>query len=143
MYDIFREGDEAGKYVSVIKYQSHSRTGLNDIGGLKVWRVEFTDTPPTAGAPATAAAEQRGPNPAPAGDVFGAWHITGASDYSWGTLINRESIPFGEPGGVDRISQCSDLMPQWRTERDDIIGRVLDAPPTAEPAAPGWPAGTG
>ena len=140
MYKIFREGEEKGKYVSVINYDS--RTGLNDIGGLKVWRVEFTDTPPAADAPAMVTAAQRGPNPAPIGDVFGPWHITGASDRSWGTPITRESIPFGEPGGVDRISECSDRMPQWRTERDAIIESVLDTPPDAEPASPGWPDGT-
>ena len=141
MYDIFREGEEKGKYVSVIGY--HSRTGLNDIGGLKVWRVEFTDTPPAANAPAAVAAAQRGPNPAPAEDVFGPWHITGASDNKWGTLINPEHTADEEIDGPGRISQCSDLMPQWRTERDDIIKRVLDTPPTAEPVVPGWPAGTG
>ena len=140
MYKIFREGEKKGKYVSVINYDS--RTGLNDIGGLKVWRVEFTDTPPAADAPAMVTAEQRGPNPAPIGDVFGPWRITGANDRSWGTPITRESIPFGEPGGVDRISECSDRMPQWRTERDAIIESVLDTPPDAEPASPGWPDGT-
>ena len=134
MYKIFREGEEKGKYVSVINYDS--RTGLNDIGGLKVWRVEFTDTPPAAAAPAMVTAEQRGPNPAPIGDVFGPWHITGANDRSWGTPITRESIPFGEPGGVDRISECSDRMPQWRTERDAIIESVLDTPPTQSPRHP-------
>jgi hypothetical protein len=140
MYKIFREGEEEGKYVSVINYDS--RTGVNDIGGLKVWRVEFTDTPPAADAPAMVTAAQRGRNPAPIGDVFGPWHITGASDDNWGTQINPESIPFGEPGGVDRISECSDRMPQWRTEREAIIESSLDTPPAAEPVSPGWPDGT-
>jgi len=145
MYSIFREaskqGDKRGKYVSVIDYDA--RTLLGDIGGLKVWRVELTDSPPVAGAPAMATAAQRGPGPAPVDDVFGPWRISGASDDSWGTLITLESVPFGRPGGVDRISECSDRMPQWRTERDAIIKRVLDTPPTAEPASPGWPSSTG
>lgn len=144
MYDIFREGskegDKRGKYVSVIDYDA--RTLLGDIGGLKVWRVELTDGPPLAGAPAVATAAQRGTKPAPVDDVFGPWQITGASDDSWGTVINLESVPFGEPGGVDRISECSDRMPHWRTERDAIIKRVLDTPPSAEPASPGWPDST-
>ena len=125
----------------VIDYDA--RTLLGDIGGLKVWRVELTDSPPVAGAPAMATAAQRGPGPAPVDDVFGPWRISGASDDSWGTLITLESVPFGRPGGVDRISECSDRMPQWRTERDAIIKRVLDTPPTAEPASPGWPSSTG
>ena len=98
--------------------------------------------PAGRGAPAMVTVAQRGPNPAPVGDVFGPWRITGASDDSWGTPITRESIPFGKPGGVDRISECSDRMPQWRTERDAIIESVLDTPPDAEPASPGWPDGT-
>jgi len=141
MYNVFREADEEGKYVSVIKYQS--RTGLNDVNGMKVWRVEFTDTPPVTDAPPTMTAAQRGPNPAPAGDVFGPWRITGASDDKWGTQINSQDTADERIDGARRISQCSDLMPQWRTERNDIIGRVLDTPPTAEPASPGWPDGTG
>lgn len=137
MYDIFREGEQKGEYVSVIAYPSHF--GLNDIAGMKVWRVEFTDTPPATNAPAPATAAQRGPNPAPAGDVFGPWHITGASDDKWGTMINSEDTADEEIDGPGRISQCSNLMPQWRTERDDIIKSVLDTPPAGEPASPGWP----
>ena len=61
LYKIFREGEESGKYVSVISYDS--RTGLNDVDGMKVWRVEFTDTPPAADAPAQVTDAQRGPDP--------------------------------------------------------------------------------
>ena len=143
LYKIFREGDERereerGKYVSVVKYASNHR-GLNDVNGMKVWRVEFTDTPPAADAPAMVAGEQRGPSPAPAGDVFGPWRITGASDFAWGTDINRESTSDERMDGARRISQCSDLLPHWRTERDANIKSVLDTPPTPEPASPGWP----
>jgi hypothetical protein len=87
-------------------------------------------------------AEQRGSNPAPIGDVFGPWHITGASDDSWGTQINPEFTADETVDGAQRIGQCSDRMPQWRTERDAIIEGALDTPPTAEPASPGWPEGT-
>ena len=93
--------------MSVVGYDS--RTGLNDVNGMKVWRVEFTDTPPAADAPAMVTDAQRGPNPAPAGDVFGPWRITGASDDNWGTLINRESTADERIDGARRISQCSDL----------------------------------
>lgn len=140
MYNIFRPGqkEEKDKYVSVINYDA--RSGLNDIDGLKVWRVEFTNnTPPAPDVPATVTDAQRGPNPAPAGDVFGPWRITGASDDAWGTVINRESTADERVDGARRIGQCSDRMPQWRTEREAIIDRVLDTPPNAEPASPGWP----
>ncbi len=126
--------------MSVVGYDA--RTLLNDVNGMKVWRVEFTDTPPAADAPAMVTDPQRGPNPAPVGDVFGPWRITGASDYSWGTDINREFTADETVDGARRISQCSDLMPQWRTERDAIIKSVLDTPPSPEPASPGWPEAT-
>ena len=106
---------------------------------MKVWRVELTDSPPAADAPAMVTAAQRGPNPAPVGDAFGPWRITGASDDIWGTGITRESTADERIDGARRISQCSDLMPQWRTERAAIIDSVLDTPPDPEPASPGWP----
>ena len=137
LYKIFREGEEPGKYVSVVKYASNHR-GLNDVNGMKVWRVEFTDSPPAAGAPAMVT-DQRGPNPAPAGDVFGPWRITGANDVIWGPMVNRESTADERVDGTQRLSQCSDLLPHWRTERDANISALLDTPPAPEPASPGWP----
>ena len=137
LYKIFREGEEPGKYVSVVKYASNHR-GLNDVNGMKVWRVEFTDTPPAADAPALVT-DQRGPNPAPAGDVFGPWRITGANDVIWGPMVNRESTADERVDGTQRLSQCSDLLPHWRTERDANISALLDTPPAPEPASPGWP----
>lgn len=138
LYKIFRDGkdEDEGKYVSVVGYRA--RTGLGDVNGMKVWRVEFTDSPPATDAPAMVTG-QSGPNPAPTGDVFGPWRITGASDANWGTLVNRESTADERMDGARRISQCSDLLPQWRTERDANIRASLDAPPSPEPAAPGWP----
>lgn len=139
LYKIFREGEERGEYVSVVKYAA-SHTGLNDVNGMKVWRVEFTDTPPAADAPATVP-DQRGPNPAPTGDVFGPWRITGASDIAWGTNMDLEYTADEQVDGAQRLSQCSDLLPHWRTERDANIKASLDTPPSAEPASPGWPDG--
>ncbi|MFI5509059.1 hypothetical protein ACIA48_16435 [Mycobacterium sp. NPDC051804] len=137
LYKIFREGEDEDKYVSVVRYAS-SRRGLGDVNGMKVWRVEFTDSPPAADAPAEVT-DQSGPNPAPGGDVFGPWRITGANDVRWGTLITDESTADEQVDGARRISQCSDLLPHWRTERDANITASLDTPPTPEPASPGWP----
>lgn len=140
LYKIFREGEERGKYVSVAGNRGPAY--VNDVNGMKVWRVEFTDTPPATDAPSMVAGEQRGPNPAPAGDVFGPWRITGASDRSWGTQINREFTADDGDVVAGRMSQCSDLLPQWRTERDANIKASLDTPPTPEAASPGWPEAT-
>ncbi|WP_133056239.1 hypothetical protein [Mycolicibacterium tusciae] len=141
LYKIFRDGKEEdeGKYVSVVGYRA--RTGLGDVNGMKVWRVEFTDSPPAADAPAKVT-DQSGPNPAPAGDVFGPWRITGANDAIWGSMVNRESTADERVDGAQRLSQCSDLLPHWRTERDANIRASLDTPPAAEPASPGWPEAT-
>ena len=140
LYKVFRQAEQPGTYVSVVRYDA--RTGLNDVGGLKVWRVEFTDAPPDPNAPARVTAPQRGPNPAPVGDVFGPWRITGASDNSWGTPITRESTAFEKVDGVARISQCSDRMRDGREQREAFFSRDFDTPPSAEPAEPGWPDGT-
>jgi hypothetical protein len=139
--EFFRDGKEEdeGKYVSVVGYRA--RTGLGDVNGMKVWRVEFTDSPPAADAPAKVT-DQSGPNPAPAGDVFGPWRITGANDVIWGSMVNRESTADERVDGAQRLSQCSDLLPHWRTERDANIRAALDAPPAPEPASPGWPEAT-
>ena len=140
LYKIFRAGEEPGKYESVVKYAA-SHTGLNDVNGMKVWRVEFTDTPPAPDARAMVT-DQGGPKPAPADDVFGPWRITGASDVNWGSLLDRESTADEQVDGARRISRCSDLLPHWRTERDANIAASLDTPPTPEPASPGWPEAT-
>lgn len=145
LYKIFRAGDEREreereKYVSVVKYAAN-HTGLGDVSGMKVWRVEFTDTPPAADAPAMVT-DQRGPNPAPAGDVFGPWRITGASDIAWGTSITYESTAGETVDGPQRLSRCGDLLPDTRDGREAAIDSVLDTPPVAEPASPGWPDGT-
>jgi len=140
LYKIFRAGEEPGKYESVVKYAA-SHTGLNDVNGMKVWRVEFTDTPPAPDARAMVT-DQGGPKPAPTDDVFGPWRITGASDVNWGSLLDRESTADEQVDGARRISRCSDLLPHWRTERDANIAASLDTPPTPEPASPGWPEAT-
>ena len=90
---------------------------------MKVWRVEFTDSPPPPSA-CDGDEPQRGPNPAPNGDVFGPWRITGASDDNWGTLINRESTADERVDGARRISQCSDLLPHGARSGTRYIERL-------------------
>lgn len=137
LYKVFREGEKPGTYTSVIR-----SGGIDDIGGLVVWRVEFSDTPPEPNAPAMVTVPQQGPNPAPVGDVFGPWRITGASEGFWGTSITLESIASETVDGARGISQCGDRMPHDRGERKAFYDSDFDTPPTAEPAEPGWPDNT-
>jgi hypothetical protein len=53
--------------------------------------------------------------------------------------MDLESTSDERIDGARRISQCSDLLPHWRTERDANINASLDTPPAPEPAEPGWP----
>ena len=120
MYNIFRQGrGNRTQYVSVVSYESGANASAVDI--LKVWRVEFTDTPPDPNATAMVTAPQRGPNPAPIGDVFGPWRVTGASDYTWGTPITREFTADETVDGARRLSQCADRMPHdYGAAGDDL-----------------------
>jgi hypothetical protein len=140
MYKIFRTSEQQGKYVSVISYDA--KTLLNHVEGMKVWRVEFTDALPDPNAPAMVTVPQRGPNPAPVGDVFGPWRITGASDFNWGTLITHESTAGETVDGPRRLSQCGNRVPDMRDGREAFMKGEVDTPPTAEPAEPGWPDNT-
>jgi hypothetical protein len=137
LYKMFRPAEQPGKYESVTRVES--RTGLDDVGGIMVWRVEFTDTPPVPSAPAMGTAPQKGPNPAPIGDVFGPWRITGTSDGAWGTQIVPESVPFSKVDGVARVSHCSDKVADTRDGQEAFMKGEVDTPPATEPAEPGWP----
>ncbi len=140
MYNIFRQGEQSDTFVSVVSYESGANASAVDI--LKVWRVEFTDTPPDPNATAMVTAPQRGPNPAPIGDVFGPWRVTGASDYTWGTPITREFTADETVDGARRLSQCADRMPHDYAQRETISTSKPDTAPTGEPAVPGWPNNT-
>lgn len=137
LYKIFREGQQHETFESVVGYEG--RTGLNDVDGLKVWRVEFTDTPVDPNDPAMVSTAQNGPNPAPVDDVFGPWRITGAGDYQWGTPITREFTADQTVDGERRLSKCADRMPANRERREAYFSSALDTPPTTDPAEPGWP----
>jgi hypothetical protein len=143
LYNIFRQGgqgEQSGMYVSVMRFES--RSGRLGVNAIKVWRVEFTDAPPDPNAAAMVTVPQRGPNPAPVGDVFGPWRITGASDERWGTLITPEFTADETVDGARRTSQCGDRMPHDRAQREAIYTSKPDTPPAAEPAVPGWPNNT-
>jgi len=128
-----------GKYVPLIgrgQYDEWTETNAVD-----VWRVEFTGQPSASDikAPPVVGVAQKGPNPAPLGDVFGPWRITGASETGyWGPLAHPESNSRDE-ANKQRHQQCFDRMPDDAAQRRALLTGIRDAPPPAEPAVPGWP----
>lgn len=134
-YDIFRPAvAHPGKYSSIA--DSPKRTlQEREESAVKLWRIELKINSDGVGS----SQPQAGKNPAPINDVFGDWKITGASqDNYWGDLENTTHTP-RDPGYVQRRQQCRDAMPQNVDERAQILMSVLDSPPPAEPAVPGWP----
>lgn len=73
---------------------------------------------------------QKGPLPAPVGDVFKGWYIEESQivDSGWGEELGRQ---LGQ--------RCDNSMPHDSNQRAQIYQTIRDAPPTAEPALPGWP----
>jgi len=117
-------GERAGKYVPVV--------GHSVSPGVLVWRVEFSDQPSDPSAPAAVTVAQKGPNPAPVGDVFGPWHINGASIRLWGDVHYSVEM-------TDQQEQCNARMPHEYWQRQAFEAGPRDTPPAAEPAVPGWP----
>lgn len=137
-YNIFRPAVEhPGKYSSIA--DSPKRTlQEREESAVKLWRIELKKS--SSGV--ASAQPQDGKSPAPIDDVFGDWKIIGASqDNYWGSLKNTTHTP-RDPDYVQRRHQCRDSMPHNVDERAQILTSVLDTPPQAEPAVPGWPGST-
>lgn len=138
-YKVFRQGDSPDTYVPVFAPTEKYPDPDLDNAAIRVWRIEFTDRPTASdpNAPPTVTAPQKGPNPAPLGDVFGPWRITGASpNTSWGPRAELD------PRYQDLRQQCLDRMPHEAAQRQAFYTSQLDTPPPAEPAVPGWPGNT-
>jgi hypothetical protein len=127
--------------------------GFNiDFTNMAVWRIEFSDKDPRAGAPPLPSPQsaQQGPLPAPRDDVFGPWFVTGASLISAWTDSDFPGLQKGTPeydqrhaeGRADEEAmrqQCLAQYPLNAEQRKAIATTVIDAPPAVKPALPGWP----
>ncbi|SIN21445.1 hypothetical protein [Mycobacteroides abscessus] len=136
LYKVFRAAQLGvqGKYVSIGSEGKPSPAG--DRGGIQVWRVELTDKSTRA----TSLSEQRGPNPAPLGNVFGSWFITGASPTGyWGSHPNPDTRPQNDAAYKHRREQCSALMPDNAEQRAKFYTGEHGDLPSLEPGEPGWP----
>lgn len=136
LYKVFRAAQMGveGKYVSVATAGKPEKM-FDD--SVKVWRVEFTDHATSAPMPLE---PQRGPNPAPIGNVFSSWFITGADSTGyWGSHPNPETRPQNDPAHEQRLQQCADRMPDNAEQRTAYgTGEHTTLPPL-EHAVPGWP----
>ncbi|WP_142386981.1 hypothetical protein [Mycobacterium hubeiense] len=141
LYRIFHEAEKPGSYVPLLAPTEKYPNPDLDNAAIDVWRVEFTDRPTQSDpdAPPMVTAPQKGPNPAPLGDVFGPWHITGASpNTSWGPTNG----PGPDPRYQELRQRCLDRMPHDAAQRQAFYTSQFDTPPTAEPPVPGWPGNT-
>ncbi|WP_157931844.1 hypothetical protein [Mycobacteroides abscessus] len=130
-YNVFRPSQEyPGKYYSV----KDARAANNPDVGLA--RVEFSKH---EGKEITAS--QKGSNPAPLDNVFGGWHIDGSSGAYWGSERSGEPVSFDprQAEYTERLAKCNVSMPHTAEQRIAIQKSILDTPPKAEPAVPGWP----
>jgi len=128
--------NKEGQFLSLARNMPDPESLLS----VAAWRVEFSDVPPVAGAPTAVTGVQRGPNPAPLGDVFGPWQITGASpEGAWG-LLGDPSVTAELEEHDARVKLCVDRMPDSRDQIMALISQRLDSAPSALPAVPGWPA---
>lgn len=95
------------------------------------WRVELTGQ-------SSEAVQQEGANPAPLGNVFGDWRITGADFLgNWGSP-ERPDTTQRDYAVSERLTRCGNVMPGYTGQRA-IDGGRRDTPPPMEPAEPGWP----
>jgi hypothetical protein len=138
LYKVFREY-EPGRYSPVVGRGKYDAAN-NEAASVRLWRVEFTDhpQPPIPDAPQAVTAPQKGQQPAPGGDVFGPWRITGASTGQWSVGEQTESAST-DPQWNARLELCRDRMPDDQAARLGYFTGPRDKPPTTESAAPGWP----
>jgi hypothetical protein len=140
LYKIFREGQRPGTFAPV--FAPTAGTPDPDDKAVEVWRVEFTDhpNPPGPNSPPMVTAPQEGPNPAPLGDVFGPWRITGASPGGfWGPTDGSDPAAGLDPAWEQLMERCLGLLPHDAAQRHAFYASEPDTPPAVEPALPGWP----
>ena len=140
-YNVFRQGNAANVFEPVHTPTEHTPNA--DEQAMDVWRIELTDhpSPPDLQTPAAVTAPQLGPQPAPLGDIFGPWHITGANpSTTWGPSGDPKSGP--DDHFLQLKKQYLDKMPHDAEQRKGFYTSHPTSPPVAEPAVPGWPGET-
>ena len=136
-YSIYFASDSsAGKLVSVAAEKSTAQLA-DPLDTVRVKRIELTKTDPRIPAGASDVdTPQEGPAPAPAGDVFGHWFITGASSSLWGPVDAEPPDFFVTP---EMRRQCQEAMPDPPEKQIEMATGFKDSPPPHGKPIPGWP----
>jgi hypothetical protein len=136
LYAAYRTFNRDGtKYYAIVADRKTGEPVSDPTTLVQVLRVELTDRDPRVGdAPAGPDTPQTGPLPAPVGDVFGRWFITGMSTNTWGPLGQTERIDTPEVR-----QQCEDAMPDDAATRTAMANGFHDQPPPHGDPIPGWP----
>lgn len=131
-YSVYESvADNPSKFYSIDVDPTTFKSRPYGIPKIEIWRVELTekDTWPDR----FLNNPQSGPLPAPSGDVFSPWFITGASDSYWGTL-NENNVSSNEVR-----QQCENAMPDDDATRRAMATGIHDQPPPHGDPIPGWP----
>lgn len=124
----------------MISLAANKQTGeLSDpLDTVLVNRIELTQNHPRIPAGASDVdTPQEGPAPAPVGDVFGHWFITGASSSLWGPVDAKPHPDFFVTPDMRR--QCQEAMPDSPETQIEMATGFKDNPPPHGQPIPGWP----
>jgi hypothetical protein len=128
-YNTFFHDRATNTYTSVVRWSK------NDDSLIQLWRVEMRRPSP---APPSAT-EQKGPSPAPLGDVLEDWSITASNMGLWGMRNSPESREY-RPIAATQHQQCLGAMPHPADQFGPMSRREFGSPPPFEQAVPGWAA---
>lgn len=95
-YNTFEHDRHSNQYVTELGLGSKNYYDL-----VRIWRVELHEAGPTT----TDDGLQKGPNPAPLGDVFGNWKITASDKGFWGMPGSAEIREY-EPVANELHASC-------------------------------------
>lgn len=127
---------QPGKFVSVVFNEELGATVPTDNPGVGVRQVELVRRDVGAGSATSRASTvpQEGPMPAPTGDVFGDWFVTGSSTSFWGTQDRFVDV------ASKYQERCEAAMPDAPDVRRNMMSGGKSEPPPSGQPVPGWPA---
>jgi hypothetical protein len=111
------------------------RWSKTDDSLVQLWRIEMLKRSTTS----LSDVEQKGPNPAPLGDVFEDWRSTASNMDLWGMRDSLESQEY-RPIAAMEHQRCLGRMPHPADQFGPMSRREFGSLPPFEPAVPGWPA---
>ena len=133
----FKSSTQPEKFVSVAADKA-TGTVSDPLDTVYVNRIELSQEDPRIPADASDVdTPQEGPAPAPVGDVFGHWFITGASSSLWGPVDAKPRPDFFVT--PEMRGQCQEAMPDSPEKQIEMATGFKDTPPPHGKPIPGWP----